>query len=75
MKMTNMKWALVGIPIALVLFGTAGIPIATLFPLAFLIACPLMMMGMHGGHGSHGKSQDGKSQEAPDKSSSNLHDH
>jgi hypothetical protein len=70
MKMTNMKWALVGIPVALLVLGTAGIPIATLFPLAFLIACPLMMMGMHGGHGSHGKTQ-----EAPDKSSSNLHNH
>ena len=68
--MTNTKWMLIGIPVALLVVGTAGIPIARLFPLAFLIACPIMMMGMHGSHGSHGKSQD-----APDNSSSNLYDH
>jgi hypothetical protein len=73
MKMTNMKWVLVGGPIALVVLGTAGVPIATLLPLAFILACPLMMMGMHGGHGGHGGH--GTAQEAPDKSSSNLHDH
>jgi hypothetical protein len=70
MKMTNKKWALVGVPIVLVAFGTGGVSLASVLPLAFLVACPLMMMGMHGGHGSHGKTQ-----EAPDKSSSNLHNH
>jgi Na+/glutamate symporter len=67
MKMTNMKWALVGIPIALVLFGTVGVSLSSVLPLAFLIACPLMMMGMHGGHG--------KGHTAQDKTPSNLHDH
>ena len=55
MKMTNMKWALIGIPVALLVLGTAGIPMATLLPFAFVVACPLMMMGMHGSHGSHGQ--------------------
>jgi hypothetical protein len=54
MKMTNMQWMMIGIPVALLGLGAAGIPIARLFPLAFLIACPLMMMGMHGGRASHG---------------------
>jgi hypothetical protein len=67
--MTHMKWLLVGVPIALVVLGAAGIPIVSLLPFAFVLACPLMMMGMHSGHGSHGKTD-----AAPDKSSSNLRD-
>jgi hypothetical protein len=70
MKMTNMKWVLVGVPIALVALGTAGVSLASALPLLFVVACPLMMMGMHGGHGSNGKAQ-----EPPKKSSSNLYDH
>lgn len=72
MKMTNLKWVLVGIPVALVVLGTAGVSIASILPLAFLVACPLMMLGMHGGHGGHGGHGNGHS--APDKTSSNLHD-
>jgi hypothetical protein len=68
--MTNRKWALVGVPIVLVALGIGGVSLASVLPLAFLVACPLMMMGMHGGHGSHGSAQ-----ETPDKTSSNLHDH
>ncbi len=54
MKMTNKKWALIGIPVVLLALGTAGVSIASVLPLALLLACPLMMLGMHGGHGSHG---------------------
>ncbi len=68
MKMTKTKWALVGIPIVLVVLGTAGVSIASVLPLAFLVACPLMMMGMHGGHGAHGKGQ-----ASPEKTTSEVH--
>jgi|GEM_PF-2713667 len=57
MKMTNIKWMLVGTPIALVVLGTAGIPIATLLPLVLVLACMSMMMGMHRGHGAHEKTE------------------
>lgn len=46
--MTNLKWALVGIPIALLVLGTAGISVTRVLPFAFLVLCPLIMMGMHG---------------------------
>ncbi len=49
--MTNLKWALVGIPIALVVLGAAGVSVTSVLPLAFLVVGPMMMMGMHGGHG------------------------
>ncbi len=51
---------LVGIPIALVVLGSAGIPIASLLPLVLVLACMSMMMGMHGGHrgcGGHEKKE------------------
>ncbi len=67
MKMTNKKWALIGIPVVLVALGTAGVSIASVLPLALLLACPLMMLGMHGGHGSHGKGHG-----APEQTSSEL---
>jgi hypothetical protein len=66
MKMTNMKWLVVGAPIALVALVSAGIPLASLLPFAIVLACPLMMMGMHGGHGNHGMKN-----EVPNKSSLN----
>ena len=53
MKMTNRKWALVGIPIVLVALGTGGVSIASVLPLAFLVLCPLMMLGMHGSSTRH----------------------
>jgi type III secretory pathway component EscV len=32
----------------------AGVPASTLLLLAVVLACPAMMLFMHGGHGSHG---------------------
>ena len=51
--MTNRKWALVGIPIVLVALVTGGVSIASVLPLAFLVLCPLMMLGMHGSSTRH----------------------
>lgn len=69
MKMTKLRWVLVGALIALVSLGSAGHSVVSILPYAFLIACPLMMLGMHGGHRGHGAGRT-----APDKTSSNLHD-
>jgi len=68
MKMTNRKWAFVGVPIVLVALGTAGVSVASILPLLFLVACPLMMMGMHGGHGKKDEHAE------PEKTLPNLHD-
>ena len=51
--MTNRKWAIVGVPIVLVALGTAGVSVGSILPLAFLVICPLMMMGMHGSSTHH----------------------
>ncbi len=42
------------IPVGVFLTGLAvlGVPIARLAPLALLLACPMMMLGMHGSHGA-----------------------
>lgn len=65
MKMTNKKWALIGIPVMLVALGTSGASIASVLPLALLLACPLMMLGMRGGHGSHGKGHGAPEETSP----------
>lgn len=51
----------------------AGVPANTLLLLAVLLACPAMMLFMHGGHGGHGGHG---SQAAPDEHAGHRgHDH
>jgi type III secretory pathway component EscV len=48
----------------------AGVPASTLLLLAVVLACPAMMLFMHGGHGGHG------GQAAPDEHAGHRgHDH
>jgi len=66
MTKINMKSALLVGAIVLIVLAATGVSIASVFPIVFLIACPLMMLFMHGGHGKgHG---------SHDQSSSNLQD-
>jgi hypothetical protein len=65
MKMTNMKWLIVGAPIALVVLLAGGVRLTSLLPFAFVLVCPIMMMFMMKGmHGEHGGTND-----APSKNS------
>ena len=50
------------LPIYAVAFGiliagalAAGVQVETLLLFLFVLACPLMMLFMHGGHGGHGE--------------------
>lgn len=73
MPKINMKSALlVGAGVLIVLLA-AGVSIVRILPLVFLIACPVMMIFMHGGHRGHGGAH-GSEHGSPGKSSSNLLD-
>lgn len=41
-----------------------GVPVSTLVLAGAVLACPMMMMTMHGGHGSHGHEGHGMGTEA-----------
>lgn len=78
MPKINMKSVLlIGAGVLAVLLAT-GVSIVSILPLVFLIACPVMMMFMHGGHGAaHGNghsNEHGNGHGSSGQSSSNLPD-
>ncbi|WP_454852343.1 DUF2933 domain-containing protein [Promicromonospora soli] len=60
--MKRQQWGLYAIVLAVVLVGliALGVPASTVLIGAIVLACPLMMLFMHGGsnHGSHDRPAD-----------------
>lgn len=54
MKRQHMQIAAVAAILVVIGLLFAGVSASTLFLLAIVLACPLMMLFMHGGHGGHG---------------------
>jgi hypothetical protein len=55
--MKRQPWGLYAIALAIVVVGLValGVPASTLLVGALVLACPLMMLFMHGGHGAGGQ--------------------
>ena len=54
--MKRQPWGFYAVVLAIVIVGliAVGVPAQTLLFAALVLACPLMMIFMHGGHGGHG---------------------
>lgn len=59
--------ALVAAGVALFVFK---VPLSTVLLFGLVLACPLMMAGMHGGHGGHGR----RDAAADERSEQHRHD-
>lgn len=63
--MKHRPYGLYAIAVAILIVGLValGVPASTLLVGALVLACPLMMMFMHGGHGSGHAGHDGSGQD------------
>ena len=53
MKRQHILWGSAGLAVLIAGALAAGVPTSTLLLLVVVLACPAMMLFMHGGHGGH----------------------